>query len=78
METSSELMMDDNKQAISNDESWTDVNLNEDTDIATDQLRGLPPHAIRDQEGNIHEGKIDQLTGGLFELLEGNIRRRYQ
>lgn len=56
METSSEIMMDDNKQMASNDESWTDVNLNEDTDMGGDQLRSNT-HGMRDQEGNIHPGK---------------------
>lgn len=42
-ETSSEIMNDDNKPTNSNDESWTDVNLNED---GSDR--------IRDMEGNIH------------------------
>lgn len=55
METSSEIMLDDNKQAASNDESWTDVNLNEDTDMG--EHRGNM-HAVRDQEGNIHDGKL--------------------
>lgn len=43
VETSSEIMADDNKPTNSNDESWTDVNLNED---GSDKLR--------DMEGNIH------------------------
>lgn len=43
VETSSEIMADDNKPTHSNDESWTDVNLNED---GSDKLR--------DMEGNIH------------------------
>lgn len=42
-ETSSEIMNDDNKPTNSNDESWTDVNLNEDGN-----------DRIRDIEGNIH------------------------
>lgn len=42
-ETSSEIMADDNKPTNSNDESWTDVNLNEE---GSDKLRDL--------EGNIH------------------------
>lgn len=42
-ETSSEIMADDNKPTNSNDESWTDVNLNED---GSDR--------IRDIEGNVH------------------------
>lgn len=44
VETSSEILADDNKPTNSNDESWTDVNLNED---GHDQK-------IRDNEGNIH------------------------
>ncbi|XP_055390068.1 neurobeachin isoform X2 [Condylostylus longicornis] len=43
VESSSEIMIDDNKPGNSNDDSWTDVNLNDDT---TDK--------IRDPEGNIH------------------------
>lgn len=43
METSSEILADDNKPTNSNDESWTDVNLNEDGN-----------DKIRDIEGNIH------------------------
>lgn len=43
VETSSEILADDNKPNNSNDESWTDVNLNED---GSDK--------IRDIEGNIH------------------------
>jgi hypothetical protein len=35
-ETSSEIMADDNKPSNSNDESWTDVNLNEDNDKMRD------------------------------------------
>lgn len=45
VETSSEILADDNKPINSNDESWTDVNLNED---------GNEPK-IRDNEGNIHQ-----------------------
>lgn len=37
-ETSSEILADDNKPSNSNDESWTDVNLNDDV--------------IRDDDGN--------------------------
>lgn len=43
VETSSEILADDNKPTNSNDESWTDVNLNEDGN-----------DKIRDIEGNIH------------------------
>lgn len=53
VETSSEIMADDNKPTNSNDESWTDVNLNED---GSDKLR--------DMEGNIHHlGKQFSLLG---------------
>ncbi|KAI5633364.1 hypothetical protein NE865_13917 [Phthorimaea operculella] len=51
-ETSSEIALDDNKHPVRDDESWTDVNLNEDG-----EQRG--PATItgrtRDHEGNIHE-----------------------
>lgn len=43
VESSSEIMADDNKPINSNDESWTDVNLNEETS-----------DKIRDADGNIH------------------------
>jgi hypothetical protein len=43
VETSSEIMADDNKPINSNDESWTDVNLNEDGNDKT-----------RDIDGNVH------------------------
>lgn len=43
VETSSEILADDNKPTNSNDESWTDVNLNEDGH-----------EKVRDIEGNIH------------------------
>lgn len=43
VETSSEILADDNKPTNSNDESWTDVNLNED---GNDKMRDI--------EGNIH------------------------
>lgn len=42
-ESSSEIANDENKPSNSNDESWTDVNLNEDGN-----------DRIRDIEGNIH------------------------
>lgn len=41
-ETSSEIMADDNKPSNSNDESWTDVNLNEDNDKMRDIDGKLP------------------------------------
>lgn len=37
-ETSSEIMADDNKPSNSNDESWTDVNLNDD---GNDKMRDI-------------------------------------
>ncbi|XP_048481207.1 neurobeachin isoform X5 [Plutella xylostella] len=50
-ETSSEIAMDDNKLPVSNDESWTDVNLNEDGERGPATITGR----TRDHEGNIHE-----------------------
>ncbi|KAL0879170.1 hypothetical protein ABMA27_002963, partial [Loxostege sticticalis] len=50
-ETSSEIAMDDNKHPVSNDESWTDVNLNEDGERGPATITGR----TRDHEGNIHE-----------------------
>ncbi|XP_055840736.1 neurobeachin isoform X9 [Episyrphus balteatus] len=43
VESSSEIMVDDNKPSNSNDESWTDVNLNEDGN-----------EKMRDMEGHIN------------------------
>lgn len=52
VETSSEILADDNKPTNSNDESWTDVNLNEDGN-----------DKIRDIEGNIHHlGEFLRIT----------------
>ncbi|XP_028036910.1 neurobeachin isoform X10 [Bombyx mandarina] len=50
-ETSSEIALDDNKHAASNDESWTDVNLNEEGERGPATITGR----TRDHEGNIHE-----------------------
>ncbi|XP_072945485.1 neurobeachin [Epargyreus clarus] len=50
-ETSSEIAMDDNKHPVSNDESWTDVNLNEEGERGPATITGR----TRDHEGNIHE-----------------------
>ncbi|XP_060806416.1 neurobeachin isoform X1 [Amyelois transitella] len=50
-ETSSDVALDDNKQPVSNDESWTDVNLNEDGERGPATITGR----TRDHEGNIHE-----------------------
>ncbi|XP_026328148.1 neurobeachin isoform X4 [Hyposmocoma kahamanoa] len=49
-ETSSEIALDDNKHPVSNDESWTDVNLNEEGERGPATITGR-----RDHEGNIHE-----------------------
>lgn len=65
-ETSSELALDDNKHPASNDESWTDVNLNEEGD----RQPTLPPvngastkhlYSGRDHEGNVQED-MDKVT----------------
>ncbi|XP_059616700.1 neurobeachin isoform X3 [Phlebotomus argentipes] len=50
VESSSETMADDNKPNNSNDESWTDVNLNEDAGGGS----GPGGEKVRDIEGNIH------------------------
>ncbi|XP_061716789.1 neurobeachin isoform X14 [Cydia pomonella] len=50
-ESSSEIALDDNKHPVSNDESWTDVNLNEDGERGPATITGR----TRDHEGNIHE-----------------------
>lgn len=42
-ETSSEILADDNKPSNSNDESWTDVNLNDDVN-----------EKIRDIDGKVY------------------------
>lgn len=39
---------------MSNDESWTDVNLNEDGERGPATITGR----TRDHEGNIHEGML--------------------
>lgn len=57
METGSEIMQDDNK-IISNDESWTDINLNEEhgeTNAGTrEDSRNIHnmAHSVVDTEGN--------------------------
>lgn len=56
-ETSSEIMNDDNKPTNSNDESWTDVNLNED---GSDR--------IRDIEGNVHHLRELNITIFFFHF----------
>ncbi|XP_064074608.1 neurobeachin isoform X6 [Vanessa tameamea] len=56
-ETSSEIALDDNKHPVSNDESWTDVNLNEDGERGPATITGR----TRDHEGNIHEDMDKQI-----------------
>lgn len=58
-ETSSEILADDNKPTNSNDESWTDVNLNEDGN-----------DKIRDIEGNIHHIGMSLFFIYLYLLFE--------
>ncbi|XP_045529711.1 neurobeachin isoform X5 [Pieris brassicae] len=41
-ETSSEIALDDNKHPVSNDESWTDVNLNDDAERGPATISGRP------------------------------------
>lgn len=60
-ETSSEIMNDDNKPIHSNDESWTDVNLNED---GSDK--------IRDIEGNIHHLGIEKKKQIVYFNINNN------
>lgn len=43
---------------MSNDESWTDVNLNEDGERGPATITGR----TRDHEGNIHEGNYNLNT----------------
>lgn len=43
-ETSSEILADDNKPNNSNDESWTDVNLNEDVNEKMRDIDGEQYH----------------------------------
>ncbi|CAH2245781.1 jg15881 [Pararge aegeria aegeria] len=50
-ETSSEIALDDNKHPVSNDDSWTDVNLNEDGERGPATITGR----TRDHEGHLHE-----------------------
>lgn len=46
-ETSSEILADDNKPNNSNDESWTDVNLNEDVNEKMRDIDGeFSQHAV--------------------------------
>lgn len=43
-ETSSEILADDNKPSNSNDESWTDVNLNDDVRDIDGELYLISPN----------------------------------
>ncbi|XP_013144824.1 PREDICTED: neurobeachin isoform X2 [Papilio polytes] len=68
-ETSSEIAMDDNKHAVSNDESWTDVNLNEEE-------RGPATITRRDHEGNIHEEMEKQIQ--MRNAEQQQLQQRHQ
>lgn len=60
VETSSEIMVDDNKPNNSNDESWTDVNLNDDGN----------DNKNRDADGNLnHMSKYYPLRILVFLLI---------
>ncbi|GLV35236.1 rugose [Carabus blaptoides fortunei] len=59
-ETGSEIILDDNK-IISNDESWTDINLNEEGD----------PVNTKEDSRNIHN--MSHSHGGIVDM-EGNIQ----
>lgn len=60
VETSSEIMVDDNKPNNSNDESWTDVNLNDDGN----------DNKNRDADGNLnHMSKYNPLRILVFLLI---------
>lgn len=66
-ETSSEILNDDNKPTNSNDESWTDVNLNED---GSDR--------IRDIEGNVHHLRELILDFPYFRTFFANMNSFHQ
>ncbi|KPJ14705.1 Neurobeachin [Papilio machaon] len=68
-ETSSEIAMDDNKHPVSNDESWTDVNLNEEE-------RGPATITRRDHEGNIHEEMEKQIQ--MRNAEQQQLQQRHQ
>ncbi|XP_041968935.1 neurobeachin isoform X2 [Aricia agestis] len=76
-ETSSEIALDDNKQPVSNDESWTDVNLNEDGERGPATITGR----TRDHEGNIHEDidkQIHMRNSEHHHALQRNQNRNLQ
>lgn len=62
-ETSSEILNDDNKPTNSNDESWTDVNLNED---GSDR--------IRDIEGNVHHLRKFHFLSLFYQFLSFAVK----
>ncbi|XP_026740529.1 neurobeachin isoform X2 [Trichoplusia ni] len=72
-ETSSEIALDDNKHPVSNDESWTDVNLNEDGERGPATITGR----TRDHEGNIHED-IDKQIHMRNSESHHHIQQRHQ
>ncbi|XP_063831784.1 neurobeachin-like [Ostrinia nubilalis] len=72
-ETSSEIAMDDNKHPVSNDESWTDVNLNEEGERGPATITGR----TRDHEGNIHED-IDKQIHMRNSESHHHLQQRHQ
>ncbi|XP_075981984.1 A kinase anchor protein rugose isoform X3 [Anticarsia gemmatalis] len=72
-ETSSEIALDDNKHPVSNDESWTDVNLNEDGERGPATITGR----TRDHEGNIHED-IDKQIHMRNSEAHHHLQQRHQ
>ncbi|XP_053616649.1 neurobeachin isoform X5 [Plodia interpunctella] len=72
-ESSSEIAMDDNKHPVSNDESWTDVNLNEDGERGPATITGR----ARDHEGNIHED-IDKQIHMRNSESHHHLQQRHQ
>ncbi|XP_052752766.1 neurobeachin [Galleria mellonella] len=72
-ETSSEIALDDNKHPVSNDESWTDVNLNEDGERGPATITGR----TRDHEGNIHED-IDKQIHMRNSESHHHLQQRHQ
>ncbi|PSN35707.1 hypothetical protein C0J52_10177 [Blattella germanica] len=66
LETGNEILLDDNKHA-SNDESWTDVNLNEDGDPITTKEEHRNIHNMSHSRGSMldAEGNMEGGLGGV-------------
>lgn len=83
-ETSSEHLVDETKPNVSNDESWTDVNLNEDgNDTMRDGMAsGAPPGQLGAQDPN----KLDKNMRGIsivqtvdnYPMVERETRNRME